>query len=234
MNRFIKLFLGFALLPLAFNILFSVCEVLIYIIKAYKLTLYFILGSVLYVLTHLFFYNFSRFYVFAHELSHAVAAWLCGYKVSGLKVNGDSGEIKVNKINTFVLLAPYCIPFYSILLTIIYLLLKVFWAPVQDYSSVFLALFGFFTALHIMHTYKALTETEQSDISRAGGGIFSFSLIVLANMCVIIGLIEIYFPGIIPIWSLFGGIIERTLSFWKWFFDKAYWLFSKLMTAVQK
>lgn len=232
MNRFIKLFLGFILLPLAFSILFSVCEVLLYIIKAYKLTLYFILGSVLYALIHLFFYKFSRFYVFAHELSHAVAAWLCGYKVSGLKVNGDSGEVKVNKINTFVLLAPYCIPLYSILLTIIYLLLNIFWTPAVNYSSVFLALFGFFTTLHIVHTYKALTEAEQSDISRAGGGIFSFSLIVLVNMCVIIGLIEIYFPGIIPIGSLSKGIIERTLSFWKWFFDKAYLLFSKLTASA--
>ncbi len=222
MKRIGKIFIGLILLPLAFSILLSVFEVLWYIIKGYKVTLYFILGAVLYVLAHLFFYNFSRFYVMAHEFSHAVAAWLCGYKVSGLSVKSDSGEVKVSDINTFVLLAPYCVPLYSLIVTLVYLLLVLFVDGAERYGSIFSALFGFCTALHLMHTYKALTETEQSDISRAGGGIFSFSLIILINMAVILALAEIYFPGIIPLGSLSGGIIKRTIQFWKWFFDNLY------------
>lgn len=222
MKRIGKIFIGLILLPLAFSILLSVFEVLWYIIKGYKVTLYFILGAVLYVLAHLFFYNFSRFYVMAHEFSHAVAAWLCGYKVSGLSVKSDSGEVKVSDINTFVLLAPYCVPLYSLIVTLVYLLLVLFVDGAERYGSIFSALFGFCTALHLMHTYKALTETEQSDISRAGGGIFSFSLIILINMAVILALAEIYFPGIIPLGSLSGGIIKRTIQFWKWFFDDLY------------
>ncbi|WP_428066521.1 M50 family metallopeptidase [Candidatus Proelusimicrobium volucris] len=222
MNRIAKLFLGVVLLPLAFSILLSVFEVLWYIVKGYKVTLYFMLGAALYVLTHLFFYNFSRFYVMAHEFSHAAAAWLCGYTVSGLSVKSDSGEVKVSGINTFVLLAPYCVPLYSLIVTFVYLLLNLFVDGAERYGGLFLALFGFCTALHLMHTYKALTETEQSDISRAGGGVFSFSLIVLINMAIILGLAEIYFPSIIPIGSLSGGIIRRTIQFWKWFFDNLY------------
>lgn len=222
MKRIGKIFIGLILLPLAFSILLSVFEVLWYIIKGYKVTLYFILGAVLYVLAHLFFYNFSRFYVMAHEFSHAVAAWLCGYKVSGLSVKSDSGEVKVSDINTFVLLAPYCVPLYSLIVTLVYLLLVLFVDGAERYGSIFSALFGFCTALHLMHTYKALTETEQSDIVKAGGGIFSFSLIILINMAVILALAEIYFPGIIPLGSLSGGIIKRTIQFWKWFFDNLY------------
>ena len=222
MNRIAKLFLGVVLLPLAFSILLSVFEVLWYIAKGYKVTLYFILGAALYILTHLFFYNFSRFYVMAHEFSHAAAAWLCGYKVSGLSVGRDSGEVKVSDINTFVLLAPYCVPLYSLIVTLVYLLLNLFVEGAERYGGLFLALFGFFTALHLTHTYKALTETEQSDIAKAGGGVFSFSLIILINMAVILGLAEIYFPGIIPLGALSGGIISRTIEFWKWFFDNLY------------
>lgn len=230
MKRAVKFLIGFILLPLAFCILLSVCEVLWYIIKSYKITLCFMLGALLYFLTHLFFYNFSRFYVFAHELSHAAAAWICGYKVSGLSVGSESGEVKVSNINTFVLLAPYCIPLYSMAVTLIYLILNLLWPAAADYGSVFLALFGFFTMLHLMHTYKALTETEQSDITRAGGGVFSFSLIVLINMVVILALIEIYFPGMVPVWALAGGIIRRTLAFWKWLFENLYLLAGKVFS----
>ena len=67
-----------------------------------------------------------------------------------------------------------------------------------------------------------VAETEQSDIAKAGGGVFSFSLIILINMAVILGLAEIYFPGIIPLGALSGGIISRTIEFWKWFFDNLY------------
>lgn len=230
MKRALKFLLGLILLPLAFCILLSVAEVLWHIIKSYKITLYFMLGALLYVLRHLFFYNFSRFYVFAHELSHAAAAWLCGYKVSGLSVGRESGEVKVSGVNTFVLLAPYCVPLYSIAVTLAYLVLNLLWPAAENYNSVFLALFGFFTMLHLMHTYKALTETEQSDIIRAGGGVFSFSLIVLINMGVVLALIEIYFPGIVPVWSLTGGIIRRTLAFWKWLFENLYLLSEKVFS----
>ena len=76
MKRALKFLLGLILLPLAFCILLSVAEVLWYIIKSYKITLYFMLGALLYVLTHLFFYNFYCIFYF-HILPHF---FVCFYK----------------------------------------------------------------------------------------------------------------------------------------------------------
>lgn len=235
MKKFLKILLGIILLPLAFNILLSVFEVALYMLKNFGVTLYFIAGAVIYVILHFFVYDFSRPYVVAHEFSHAVAALLCGYKVSGFKLGSDSGSVKVSNINTFVLLAPYGIPFYSIAVTLLYFVLKTFWPQFAEYSAVFAGLLGFFTVMHCIHTYKALTETEQSDISKAGGGIYSFPLIVLANMVFILLLAKFYFPDVIPVWAVCGGILRRTFIFWKWFFTKVYLLCESLyLYAVNK
>ena len=228
MKRFIKILLGLLLLPLAFNVLLSVFEICWYLLKGYSVTLYFIAGIVIYVLIDLLVYDFSRVYVIAHEFSHAFAALLCGYKVSGFKLGSDSGSVRVSDINTFVLLAPYFIPLYSILLTAVYIIVKLFWPQLQNYACLFLSLFGFFTAMHFVHTYKALTETEQSDIDKAGGGIFSFPVIILANTALVLLLAEFYFPGVLPVGSIWCGILGRTWQFWKWTYIKVYALMKVL------
>ncbi len=228
MKRFIKIILGLLLLPLAFNVLLSVFEILWYLLKGYSTTLYFIAGAAGYILLHLFVYDFSRMYVVAHELSHAFAALLCGYKVSGFRLGSDSGSVRVSDINTFVLLAPYFIPLYSILLTVLYIIGRIFYPQIQNYAGWFLALLGFFTAMHFIHTYKALTETEQSDIDKAGGGIFSFPLIILANMLLALLLAEFYFPGVLPVGDIWRGILGRTWQFWKWACIKVFTLFKAL------
>lgn len=224
MKRFIKILLGLLLLPLAFSVLLSVFEICWYLVKGYSITLYFIAGAVIYVLMHLLVYDFSRMYVIAHEFSHAFAALLCGYKVSGFKLGSDSGSVRVSDINTFVLLAPYFIPLYSILLTAVYIIGKLFWPQLQNYACWFLGLFGFFTAMHFTHTYKALTETEQSDIDKAGGGIFSFPVIILANTALVLLLAEFYFPGVLPAADICSGILGRTWQFWKWVYIKIFGL----------
>lgn len=233
MKKFIKIILGLLLLPLAFNVLLSVFEISWYLLKGYSTTLYFIVGAAVYIILHCFIYDFSRLYVVAHEFSHAFAALLCGYKVSGFKLGSDSGSVRVSNINTFVLLAPYFIPLYSIILTAVYIILKFFWPQTQNYAVWFLTLLGFFTAMHFMHTFKTLTETEQIDIDKAGGGIFSFPLIILANTALALLLAEFYFPGVLPVWDICGGILSRTWQFWKWACIKVFTLLKVLYSYIK-
>ena len=218
MNKFLKFLIGLILLPFAFFFIYDFVAVGFVLIKNFRLTFAFLFGAIIYFILHKYIYNFSRFYVFAHEVSHALAAWFCGYRVTDIKVKEDSGETKVSDVNTFVLLAPYCFPLYVITISLAFYITSLFWHEILAYNTLFLGVLGFFIAFHLLHTYKALTETEQSDITLAGGGVFSFALIAIINLTLVILFINFLFPGLIAPSSIFKEVFSQTINFWKMFF----------------
>ena len=222
MNKIIKFFIGLLLLPFVFVFIYNFIPVVIEMLKNYRMTCSFLIGFVLYCFIHKYLYNFSRPYVFAHEVTHALAAWCCGYKVSDMKVNEESGATKVSDINTFVLLAPYCLPLYVIGIILVFYITSFFWEDILAYNRIFLGFLGFFMAMHLVHTYKTLTETEQSDISLAGGGLFSFGLIAVVNLSLLLLLINFLFPNIIAPFALFKKVFIQTIDFWKVSFSYLY------------
>lgn len=225
MKVFLKFLIGLILLPSVIFFLYDFMAVLFVMAKNFSLTFPFLTGACLYLFCHRYVYNFSRFYVLSHEISHALAAWCCGYKVSGMKVNKESGHTEVSNINTFVLLAPYCLPLYALACIIIFYITELFWKEILNYDKVFLGLLGFFVAFHLVHTYKSLTETEQSDISLAGGGMFSFVCIVLVNLIFAVLLVKFLFPALVSPESIFAEVARQTVSFWKMFFIYAHKFF---------
>ncbi|MBO7605419.1 MAG: M50 family metallopeptidase [Elusimicrobiaceae bacterium] len=222
MKKFLKFLIGIVLLPFVLFFIYDFMAVFWAVIKNFQLTFPFLLGALMYIILHKYIYNFSRPYVFIHEVSHALAAWFSGYHVSGIKVKEESGETQVSNVNTFVLLAPYCIPLYAVILTFLFYITSLFWADILNYERLFLVLLGFFVTFHLIHTYKSLTETEQSDITMAGGGIFSFVLIGIVNLTLIILFINFLFPGIIVPSSIFKEVFTQTYNFWKMFFVYIY------------
>ena len=219
MKNFLKFLIGVLLLPFVFFFIYNFIPVVLEIIKNFSFTFPFIIGFILYCLLHKYVYNFSRVYVFAHEISHALAAWSCGYKVSDIKVKEESGQTKVSDINTYVLLAPYCLPLYVVVCIFVFYITSLFWKDIFLYDKIFLGLIGFFMALHLVHTYKALTETEQSDVKLAGGGMFSFVLIALVNLTLLLLLIHFLFPVLIAPMSLLKDVFMQTVDFWKLVFN---------------
>lgn len=219
MKKFIKFLIGIFLLPFVFIFIYNFIPVVLELIKNFRFTFSFIIGFILYCILHKYVYNFSRVYVFAHELSHAIAAWCCGFKVSSIQVKEESGQTKVSDVNTFVLLAPYCFPLYVVVCIIGFYIASLFWKDIFMYNSLFLGLLGFFMALHLIHTYKAITETEQSDIKLAGGGVFSFALIAVVNLIILILLIHFLFPVLIAPISLIKQVFIQTIDFWKMIFE---------------
>ena len=218
MKKFLKFLIGITLLPFALFFIYDFMAVIWTIIKNFRLTFPFLFGAAIYIILHRYIYNFSRPYVLAHEICHALAAWCSGYHVSDIKVQEESGETKVSNINTFVLLAPYFIPIYAIICTILFYVTNLFWAEILNYEKLFLGLLGFFVTFHLIHTYKSLTETEQSDITLAGGGMFSFVVIAIINLTLIILFINFLFPGIIAPSSIFKEVFIQTYNFWKEFY----------------
>ncbi|MGD9896734.1 MAG: hypothetical protein AB7T14_06640 [Candidatus Methylacidiphilaceae bacterium] len=56
-----------------------------------------------------------RPYIFAHELTHALAVYLQGGKVSRFRVGRGSGSIRSDRSNLWIVLSPYFIPLYMLL-----------------------------------------------------------------------------------------------------------------------
>lgn len=218
MKKFLKFLIGIILLPFVFFFIYDFMAVIWTILKNFQVTFPFLFGAAIYFILHRYIYNFSRPYVLAHEVCHALAAWFSGYEVSDIKVKEESGETKVSDINTFVLLAPYCVPLYAIVCMLLFYITSLFWAGILNYEKLFLGLLGFFVTFHLVHTYKALTETEQSDITLAGGGLFSFVLIAIINLTLIILFINFLFPGIVAPSSVLKEVCIQTYNFWKMFF----------------
>lgn len=217
MKKFLKFLIGIVLLPFALFFIYDFMAVIWIIIKNFRLTFPFLFGAAVYIILHKYIYNFSRPYVFAHEICHALAAWCSGYHVSDINVQEESGQTKVSDINTFVLLAPYCIPLYAIICALSFYITSLFWAEIINYEKTFLGLLGFFVTFHLVHTYKSLTETEQSDIVLAGGGVFSFVLIAIINLTLIVLFINFLFPGLVAPTSIFKDVFIQTYNFWKMF-----------------
>ncbi|MCQ2410532.1 MAG: M50 family metallopeptidase [Elusimicrobiaceae bacterium] len=212
--RFIKFLIALLLLPLAFFASLEMARILLEVLGHFKAGIGFWLGVVCYGATHYSVYNFSRPYVFMHEATHALAAFVCGSRIKDISVGRDSGYVKMTKSNTFIVLAPYFVPGYVLLTAFCYLVGDLF-TDLTPYRPVFLFLIGFFTAFHFVQTFKTLFEADQPDLKLAGGKVFSVTVITLANLAVLAVVLKSLFPGAVSLRPAGGRVITDTLAAWR-------------------
>jgi len=146
---------------------------------------------------------FSRpmgLYVFGHELTHVLAAWVSGYRVRSLKVSSSGGEVVTSDTNLFVALAPYCVPLYTILAVALIILAR---PPVPSPSESMAGAFaiGFTFAFHAALTFHALRQ-NQPDL-RPAGVLLSLVLILLSNGLVLVLLLKFLRPEAVSL-AAFG------------------------------
>lgn len=120
-----------------------------------------------------------RSYFLAHELSHLLAAWLCGVRAGRLSVHSTGGSVEVARSSIWIALAPYYIPFYALLLLLLHFLAQLFWDPALWIRWLPLAL-GITWCFHVSFTLYALS-VRQSDIDPYGR-IGAYSLILMGNL----------------------------------------------------
>lgn len=154
---------------------------------------YFIMGLAVYCFIHLLVFKPSYLYVLGHESVHALTVWMCLGRVKSFKVNSAGGSVATTKNNIFISLAPYFVPFYSILLAIaVHIANNVFLESPVPYKY-FLFLLGFTLAFHIVMTIDAL-KTRQPDLVKAGY-LVSGIIIYVINVIVIAGILGLMTSG---------------------------------------
>ncbi len=211
MKKFFKFLLALILLPVTGLVVLEDSKILWGVLEHTRAALSFLMGVLVYAGIHYKLYDFSRMYVFMHEMTHALAAFVCGIRIKDVHVGQESGYVKMARTNTFVVLAPYFVPGYVVVTAFLYLLLS-FFMDLGPYRPVVLFIVGFFMAFHFIQTFHTLWEAEQPDLILAGGKFFSCVTIVLANMLVLAVVLKILFPESVYLGVAVQAVAVQTLK----------------------
>lgn len=121
-------------------------------------------------------------YVFGHELTHVLWVWMMGGRVSQFKITRHGGHILSDRINTWIALAPYFFPIYSLLVIALYGLAGLFW-DMTPFRPVLYMLIGATWGFHISFTLWMIPR-GQTDLTY-GGTFFSLVVIYILNVAVL-------------------------------------------------
>jgi hypothetical protein len=178
--------LGLALLPALAGLARSAYEVLILLHlnrTASGLLLHFSIGAGIWVVLFLFLGRPLRSYILAHELTHLLAAWMSGVRAGRLRVGAEGGSVEVAKSSWWIALAPYIIPFYTLLVLAIHAVASLRWDPVHWVRALPFVL-GVSWSFHITFTVAALLQ-GQSDL-HPYGWLGALPVILLGNLLLIL------------------------------------------------
>lgn len=127
-----------------------------------------------------------RIYVFGHELTHFLVVKIMGGQVTDFSVGRDGGYVVSSKINTWIALAPYFVPIYSVFVILSYGLVSVFY-DLQPYAElatgILYGLLGLTWGFHATFTLSMIPR-GQTDLAY-GGTFFSMTVIYLMNLLVL-------------------------------------------------
>ncbi len=204
-----KVLISILLAPVAFAAAVSTAVFLFDALSHVAVTLPLLLGAAAYLALHKPLSKSGYLYVAAHELSHALAAVLSGVKIKKISVNRRGGYVLLNASNAFITLAPYFVPFYALTAALTYFAAGYF-MDVRPARPWFLALIGFLLSFHALSTAEILAGPLQSDIKKAGGRAFSYTMITALNSLAAALIIKLLFPGLLSLRAYLAEIFLRT------------------------
>ena len=164
--------------------------------------------------------RFAILYVFAHEMTHIVSALLCRAVIYDWHVGKDGGWVDTNKSNTFISLSPYVVPFYTVIVLLVFGIAGLF-TDLSHFHSLHLGsvevpvnaskilhyLVGLTRAFHLSFTVAVMRD-EQGDLVR-NGQFFSVWLIALVNLYLIICFLIAASPNLFwsDVWACFSDLV---------------------------
>ncbi len=191
-NKIFKFFYGIILLPLCYVFF----QTFIFVIKniefSNNIVKSFFLGSISYLVIHIILYKPLKLYIIGHELVHAISAYLCGANVKNVKFAKSYGSVNVDKINTFIALSPYFVPFYSLIIITLWIILKHF-IKINIPIKYFMFFLGLSITFHLVLTIYAIYLGQQD--FKISGWLFSVVIIFIINCLILILLFIFLFPS---------------------------------------
>ncbi len=170
-----------------------------------------LIGAAAYALFQAAFRKPLALYVFGHELTHAAAALLSGYRVKSFSASARGGEVVLSGTNVWVALAPYGVPLYTFLaLAALEAARRFHLFPVPPFCFGFAA--GFTFAFHAALTVYALRQ-NQPDLKYVGP-FLSLVLILISNGVVLVLLLKALFPASVSLRSFAASSAAYTLLIW--------------------
>jgi hypothetical protein len=191
------------LLPACYGVTFGLWEILKHFKDVPEGSFYFMAGIFSYFVFQWIFFRPIRTYVFGHELSHALAAWVTGGKVKHFHVSKKGGSVTVTKSNFFVALAPYILPLYALIVVAVFFGASYVYPILRTYWRAFLWLLGGTLGFHMALTAFALKQ-DQPDL-KATGKFLSAIIIYLGNTVSVVFLLGVLFPRTVS-WHRFARI----------------------------
>ncbi len=194
--RWVKFVVGLFLLPLCYILTAAFFSALVHAFTSqapgrphFWATVefwFFSLGLVCWLIIYFGLPKWLTIYVFGHELTHALMVKIMGGRVSEFRVGSDGGYIVSSKINTWIALAPYFIPIYSVLVILLYGIVSLF-HDLQPHAElaagILYGLLGLTWGFHATFTLSMIPR-GQTDLAY-GGTFFSLMVIYLMNLLVL-------------------------------------------------
>ncbi|MGA0850112.1 MAG: hypothetical protein ACO3RX_09180 [Chthoniobacterales bacterium] len=189
--RWVKFVVGLFLLPLCYILTAAFFSALIQAAGRPHFWVtpefwFFSLGLICWLIVYFGLPKWLTIYVFGHELTHALMVKIMGGRVSEFNVTRDGGYIVSSKINTWIALAPYFIPIYSVFVIIVYGIVSAFYdlQPHAELATgILYGLLGFTWGFHASFTLSMIPR-GQTDLAY-GGTFFSLTVIYLMNLLVL-------------------------------------------------
>jgi len=216
--RILRLFISILLIPVCVIVTLSFYEGIFSIKDVSKSGVYFILGALLYSVVHLLLFRLDFLYIFGHECMHAFATFCSGGKASNMKVSGKEGSVKTTTPNFFVMLAPYLLPVYTVLVAIVYFILS-FSIDVTRYSDIFIFLIGFTLMFHLAYTAESMRD-KQSDLIKAGY-LSSIAFIYTVNLVIVFLIISLLFKEV-SFTEFMSRVYVKTKFFYYFFWKQLF------------
>jgi hypothetical protein len=154
---------------------------------------FFSLGLVIWLVAFLGLPRPLWIYVFGHELTHALWVLLQGGRVSEFKITKHGGHILSDRINTWIALAPYFFPIYSLLVIAAYGIAGLVW-DMAPFRPVLYMLIGATWGFHLTFTLWMIPR-GQTDLIY-GGTFFSLVVIYILNLAVVAIFLIVASPGV--------------------------------------
>ena len=168
---------------------------------------FFALGGLLWLVA---FFGLPRpvlLYVFGHELTHALCVMLMGGRVHRFTVTRSGGHVLASRTNTWIALAPYFIPIYSVLAIALYGMCGLF-VDVSPFRPVLYAVLGATWSFHLSFTCWMLSK-GQPDV-HYGGTFFSLIIIYLLNLLLLVAMLILASRQLT--WGGFGAELVHSAS----------------------